>query len=224
MKREELSQYNFLYSGWQQRRIEKIEKIFGREFFKDKSVLELACGYGDIGKHFRDVCGSVLTFTEGREQHLEVISINNPGSTVIQLDQETNWNLNQKFDVLIHFGVMYHLNNWKQDLECAMKHSDLIILESEIADTDKLVEYKIVDDPSGYDQALNSEGICTRPSASMVEKVFEDNGFTYTRYDDGDLNDGIHTYDWKVTGSADVEGYNRDNGLGLRRFWVAKRK
>lgn len=213
-----------MYTGWQQRRIEKIEKLFGKEFFKDKSVLEVACGYGHIGKYFREVCGANLTFTEGRQEHLEFISQNNPDSTVMQLDQETNWNLNKKFDVLIHFGVMYHLNNWQQDLECALKHSDLIILESEIADTDKLVAYKIIDDPNGYDQALNPAGIATRPSAAYVEKIFEDNGFTFTRYDDADLNDGVHRYDWPVTCSADVDNYNRGNGLGLRRFWIAKRK
>ena len=223
MIRDDFDKYNAHYKGWQQRRIEKIEKIFGEDFFKDKSILELACGFGDIGKHFREKRGANLTFCEGRKEHLSYIQDNNPGSEVLQLDQETNWNLERKFDAIIHFGVMYHLDNWKQDLECTLKHSDLIILESEIADSNNLIEKKVVD-PDGYDQAINEKRIATRPSASYVEKVFTDNGFEFTRYDDADLNDGIHRYDWTVTGDADRDNYGRGDGGGLRRFWIAKRK
>lgn len=223
MKREENGRFMDHYRGWRPTRIKKIENIFGTEFFKDKTILELACGYGDIGKHFRENYGSIVTFAEGREEHLPFIQENNPDSEVLHLDQENNWNLNKKFDIIIHFGVMYHLDNWKQDLECTMKHTDLIILESEIADTNKVVELKIVD-PKGYDQAINDNGIATRPSASYVEKVFEENGFSYVRYDDADLNDGIHRYNWEVSGDADREGYTRNHGGGLRRFWVARRK
>jgi len=223
MIRDQVGRFMDHYRGWRPKRIEKIEKIFGVDFFKEKTILELACGYGDIGKHFKENCGSIVTFAEGREEHLPFIKENNPDCEVIHLNQENNWNLNKIFDVVIHFGVMYHLDNWKQDLECTLKHTDLVILESEIADSDKLMEFKIVD-PNGYDQAISEGRIATRPSASYVEKVFEDNGFSFVRYDDGDLNDGIHCYDWKVSGAAERPGYNRNDGGGLRRFWVAKRK
>jgi SAM-dependent methyltransferase len=223
MKREENSKFMDHYRSWRPVRIKKIEQIFGEDFFKGKSILELACGFGDIGKHFKENRGANVTFTEGRVEHIQNIQENNPGSEVFQLDQENEWNLNRKFDIVIHFGVMYHLDNWKQDLECALKHTDLIILESEIADTNKIFEAKVID-PDGYDQAINDKKIATRPSASYVEKVFEDNGFEFKRYDDADLNDGIHRYDWVVTGDAERENYNRNDGGGMRRFWVAKRK
>lgn len=223
MNREDNPKYLQHYRTWRQKRIEKIEKIFGENFFNKKTILEVACGFGDIGKHFREKRGAVLTFAEGREEHLPFIKENNPNSEVIHLNQEYKWNLKRKFDAIIHFGVMYHLDNWKMDLDCTLKHSDLIILESEIADSNKLIEKKIID-PESYDQAINEKKIATRPSASYVEKIFSDNGFDYIRYDDADLNDGIHCYDWQVTGNADKENYGRFDGSGLRRFWVARKK
>lgn len=223
MNREQNSKFMDHYRTWRPTRIKKIEQIFGEDFFRDKTLLELACGFGDIGKHFGENRGAIVTFSEGRKEHISYIEENNPGCEVIHLDQEYEWNLERKFDVIIHFGVMYHLDNWKQDLECTLKHTDLVILESEIADSDKMIEKKVVD-PIGYDQAINEKRIATRPSASYVEKVFEDNGFEFTRYDDTDLNDGYHCYDWKVTGAAEKPDYGRNDGGGLRRFWVAKRK
>ena len=141
MKREEGGRFMDHYRGWRPKRISKIESIFGKEFFKDKTILELGCGYGDIGKHFVEKLGSIVTFAEGRQEHIPFIKENNPNSKVVLLDQEKLWNFDEKFDVIIHFGVMYHLKNWKQDLECALKHTDLIILESEIADSDKIFEF-----------------------------------------------------------------------------------
>lgn len=223
MKRNETDKYKNHYAGWQQKRIQKIEKAFGREFFQGKKILELACGYGDIGKYFREHLGAELTFAEGRIEHLPIIQDNNPGSKVFHLDQEYPWSFDSKFDVIIHFGVMYHLNNWEQDFKCALNMSDIIILESEIADSDEIIEFKFLD-PDGYDQALNPEKIATRPSARYVEKIFEDNGFNFTRYDDEDLNDGIHCYNWKVQNTAHHGIYTRSMGVGQRRFWIAKKK
>lgn len=223
MEREQSGKYMDHYRTWRPIRVQKIESILGKEFFKDKTILELACGYGDIGKHFRENLGAKVTFAEGRKEHLSFISENNPDSEVIHLNQENEWNLGKRFDVLIHFGVMYHLENWKQDLECALKHSDLIILESEIADSnDPKFEQKFID-PVSYDQSIHPEMKATRPSAGYVESVFAENGFSFIRYDDSDLNAGFHRYDWVVTGNAENAATDRNVGGGLRRFWIARK-
>lgn len=212
------------YEDWRRKRITKIENIFGKDFFKEKSILELACGYGAIGKHFRENLKSIVTFAEGRQEHHQNIRENNPDSEIILLNQENEWNLNKKFDVLIHFGVLYHLDNWRQDLKCTMNHSDIIILESEIADTfNENAEFKYKDSIE-LDQALSESRIATRPSAQLVEKEIIKNGGTYIRYDDADLNSSIHVYDWVVSGEADkTSTYNKDTGIGKRRFWVIKK-
>jgi hypothetical protein len=207
------------YIGWRETRINKIQQIFGKEFFKNKTVLELACGYGYLGKYFREELGSIVTFAEGQRSYLEEIEKLNPGldtSEIICLDQDKPWSLNRKFDVIVHFGVMYHLDNWKQDLECTANHTDLIILESEIFDSDgPESELKIIDIDS-YDQALNR--VATIPSAAYVESELTKHGFKFTRYDDRELNYNQHHYDWIQNNQK--TGHVR----GQRRFWVCKRE
>jgi SAM-dependent methyltransferase len=217
--------FNLYYDDWQKNRINKIEQIFGKEYFKDKTILEVACGYGDIGKYFRENLGSNVTFAEGRKEHLPFIMENNPGSKVIELNQENLWDLGEKFDIVIHFGVTYHLDNWKQDFECAMNHAkSVMIYETEIADSkNPFGEFKFKD-IDGYDQALSESKICTRPSAAYVENEIQRLGGTFVRYDDADLNANIHTYSWELSGAADTNpDYNRSSGVGMRRFWSIKK-
>jgi hypothetical protein len=210
------------YVGWRQTRIAKIEQIFSKEFFKDKTVLELASGYGYLGKYFREELGSIVTFAEGNEEFIKEIQNLNPevdASEIICLDQNKLWNLNKKFDVIIHFGVMYHLDNWIQDLECAANHTDLIILESEVCDSDDPeFEIKIIDINS-YDQALViHDRKATIPSAAYVESELTKHGFKFTRYDDADLNHDQHHYNWIV------KNENKNHVRGQRRFWICKRE
>lgn len=220
MKRED-GKFNLWYQDWQNNRINKMEQIFGKEYFKDKTILEVACGYGDIGKHFRENLGAIVTFAEGRKEHLPFITENNPGSKVFELNQENFWNLGEKFDIVIHFGVTYHLDNWKQDFECAMNHTkSVMFFETEIADSkNPFGEFKFKD-VDGYDQAMSESKICTRPSATYIEHEIQRLGGTFVRYDDADLNANIHNYSWELTGSADTNlEYSRAAGVGMRRFW-----
>jgi SAM-dependent methyltransferase len=214
-----MSNFEGTYVGWRSVRIEKILQVFDKNFFKDKSVLELGCGHGHIGKHFTEKFGSIVTLAEGDPAFIENIRNNNRNSEVIVLDQDKPWDLKKKFDVVIHWGVLYHLDNWQQDLDCACKHTDLLFLESEVADSDDpTFEFKF-NDHSGFDQALNTKA--TRPSAAYIESELKKNGFEFVRYDDADLNYFSHTYDWKVTNDPShcvVERY------GFRRFWIARRK
>jgi len=222
VKQRDEHRFQHHYVGWRQTRINKIEQIFGKEFFKDKTVLELACGYGDIGKYFKENLHSDVTFAEGREEHLPFIRGNVPDCKILHINQENSWELKTKYDVIIHFGVMYHLDNWKQDLECTLRHSDIIILESEIADSnDPTFEQKFTDLDS-YDQAMNPKNLATRPSAAYVESVFIENGFSFVRYDDDDLNSSFHDYTWTVSNSTQSNSV-RDVGVGKRRFWVARK-
>lgn len=214
------------YDGWRQKRIKKILDIFGKDYFKHKLILEVGCGYGDIGKYFREKIGAEVMFTEGREEHLSIIADNNPGAQIFHLNHENAWKIDfadspkKKFDAIIHFGLLYHLDNWKQDLECTLKHSDLIILESEVADSNEKIEHKLIDS-GGYDQAINQTRRSTRPSAAYVESILTENGFSFKRYDDSDLNSLFHKYDWVVTESDKTQDWNM---RGYRRFWIVKRE
>ena len=105
------------YIEWRRTRIEKVESLFGKDFFKGKKMLELGCAMGHTGRHFEEL-GATVTFAEGRPEIVETIDKINPDSKIIQLDQEHEWDLGERFDIIIHWGVLYHLDHWKEDLAC----------------------------------------------------------------------------------------------------------
>ena len=130
------------------------------------------------------------------------------------LNQNKIWELEKKFDIVIHWGVLYHLNDWKSDLISTLKHSDLIFLESEVSDSDDVNFDLKIKEKDGYDQAL--DGIGSRPSANNVELFIKNLGFDIERFDDENLNSTFHQYNWKVTNTNTWRH-------GLRRFWIIKK-
>jgi len=212
------------YVGWRTTRINKIIELFGKEFFDGKTLLELGCGYGDIGMFFQSL-GAKITLAEGRQEHVDEIKRRHKNIEVICLDQNKPWDLNRKFDIIIHSGVLYHLEHWKKDLECVLNHSNLLILESEVANrsSDK---FELLHIEQGHDQAISGQAI--RTSAAYIEKELTKLGATFIRYDDSDLNytdnskkrkKGYvwHMYDWKVDNNG------REWFRGQRRFWVVRK-
>lgn len=53
------------YEYWRAKRIVAIVEHYGENFFKGKKILELGCGYGDIGKVLISI-GAEVIFCEGR--------------------------------------------------------------------------------------------------------------------------------------------------------------
>lgn len=170
------------YAGWRNKRISKIQNIFGKSFFKNKKILELGCGLGDIGIHFKSL-GAHVTFAEGRHNNILEFNQKYPLEKIIELNQNDAWSLNEKFHIIIHWGVLYHLDNWQQDLKSALNHTNLLFLESEVSDSDDPnFEIKVDEESEKYDQSLTGKG--SRPSAQYIEKVLSECGATFTRYDD----------------------------------------
>lgn len=203
------------YDDWREKRVRKIVKIFGESFFENKTLLELGAGTGKNGKMFEQM-GSKVTYAEARQEHLNVLLENDPHAETILLDQDYEWNLNRKFDVIVHWGVLYHLRNWRQDLICATQHSNLIFLESLVSVSED-PEHEIILQEEGYDQAINGFG--SRPSAPMIEAHLNQLGCKFTRYDDSDLNSSFHQYDWIVS-----ETNPEDVAMGCRRFWIVEKE
>jgi hypothetical protein len=207
--------FNGHYDDWRKKRIDKIVSIYGKDFFDGKTILELGAGTGKNGLMFAAM-GAKVTYAEARQEHLNVLLSNNPNVETILLDQDAEWNLGRKFDIVIHWGVLYHLDNWKRDLSCTIKHSNLIFLESIVCVSDD-PNFEVKLHEEGYDQALHNIG--SRPSAPMIESHLNQIGCTFTRYDDGDLNSSSHKYDWVVS-----ETDQRDIAMGCRRFWIVKHR
>jgi len=201
------------YVEWRRTRIAKLEQIFGREFFKGKTVLECGAGNGKIGKFLREEWGADVQFTEGRPELVAEICRNNPGAIVHQVNHERPWGIG-KFDFIIHWGLLYHLNKWREDLAESVAHLNpggVLALESEVLDYDDIREQKESEGVELDDQAL--WGVGTQMTPSAVEAELRKLNLKFKRYDDTDLNAHFHHYDW----DANNTGFCR---YGQRRFWI----
>jgi len=208
---------NTHYNGWRQVRIKKLVSILGEDWFKGKKILEVACGWGHIGQSLAQK-GAIITFTTCHEGDVPKIKeYNDTDANIFIIDHENKWKLDIEFDLVIHWGLLYHLDKWEQDLDIAISHTkEYLCLESEVSDSlDPHFEIKVEERwPNGSFHNLG-----TRPSPSNIERVLEKNGMKFTRYDDTDLNVAYHKYNWRhgtIPNSWGTGGY--------RRFWMAKKE
>lgn len=212
--------FNTCYNRWRETRVNKLISLFGNDW-SGKKVLELACAHGNIGLYLKTL-GADITFADAREQHLAKVLEKDSTAKTILVDQDTAWDINQEFDIILHFGVLYHLDNWKQDLKSALKHTQTLILESAVADADYEYEYKLHEDDEGGQNAFNKVG--TLPSATSIENYITSLGYTFTRFDDDSLNTNWFKYDWQVSNpdlsSINVSSYEDKPLFGGRRFWL----
>ena len=132
-----------------------------------------------------------------------------PHIKTLLIDGDTD-NILDKYDVIVHWGLLYHLNEIEIHLQKIAQKCNVLFLETEVADSDDNTFY-IQTNEIGYDQAFNGTGI--RPSPSYVEKVLEKNGFQFKLVNDSIINSDFHNYDWPVNNTKTWRH-------GLRRFWI----
>ena len=217
---EQMARFDGHYFEWSARRIEAIIDWYGGDWFRDKRVLEVGAGYGDIGLAFWQL-GADVTWTEGRKEHVDVLRQRLsmvPAERIMLLDAEGGLKLPEgtpRFDLVVHLGLLYHLDEWRPSLIDAAEMAPFMVLETEVCDSsDPSVEVK-VEEHDGYDQALHGTG--SRPSAEMIEGVMAGAGLHYQRLADDRCNASIHVYDWPVTNSKQWKD-------GQRRWWWCGRE
>ena len=201
--------FNGHYSGWVNSRMNGIKKYIGPEFFEGKTLLELGGGYGYNGNEFSKM-GAIITSSDARPEYVEHILRTNSHfkhSFVFDCEKDA---LTENYDIILHWGVLYHLKEIDAHLAHISEHCQVLLLETEVADSDDPT-FCIETEEDGFDQAFHSKGI--RPSAAYVETVLQRNGFSFQRIEDPILNYEFHRYDWVSTNSGTWEH-------GQRRFWV----
>ena len=217
------------YNDWFKTRFEKAKNIFGKDWFLGKKILELGACHGDFGLEFTKM-GSTVTYSDARYEHLQSIQqkLQVP-SKLIQLDQNFEYNLGEKFDLVLHFGVLYHLENWKQDLKCALNHSNLMLLETVVHPDNSIEDYW--DEGSDYQY---DEYNCLHPffTEISVEKTLTNLGAKFVRFDNRELNTfgWLHNnvviqnvYDWTTDNYLLYQPKIKENieyRTHYRRFWL----
>lgn len=200
---------------WRRRRLTAIVQHHGAAWFAGARVLELGCGYGDVGATLLTL-GADVTFSDGRQEHLDVVAARYPSlpaDRLVRYDAEDHWPFEERFDLVVNMGLVHHVDHWRRSIVGAMRSADHLVLEAEVCDSAD-PEYVVKTAESGPGQALSGTG--SRPSAAFVERVLRDGGFRHERVADSRCNAGPHRYDWPLTGSGGWEH-------GQRRFWFARR-
>lgn len=185
-----------------------VKKYISPDYFKSKTLLEIGCGHADIGHMFYEL-GANVTSSDVRGEHLENVKQKYPHIKTLQIDGD-NDSIKDKYDIIVHWGLLYHLREIEAHLENVSQNCDVLLLETEVSDSDDK-DFFISTNEDGYDQAFNAKGI--RPSESYVEHVLEKNGFQFKLVKDPILNSGFHCYDWNISNSKTWRS-------GLRRFWI----
>jgi len=200
------------HPDWQVNRINFILSKYPAEFFKGKRILELGAYNGYIGAYF-SALGAEVHCVEGRQENVDKIKKDYPNVTVECADLDTSfWNFG-KWDIIINFGLVYHLEKFhKEHLINCINNCDLMFFESVIYDSFKPEVY--FRNEQGDDQSLTNTG--GTPSTSYVENIFNEVGVAYTKYSDSSLNNWEHKYNWPDTGFKMFNQF-------WRRFWIVKK-
>jgi hypothetical protein len=217
---------NFLfYQEWTNKRVNRIVDIFGASWFNDKTVLELGAAHGDIGIELLKL-GADVTFSDARYEHLNSIGdkLNEfafmPKTQLI--DQNKPYEMGKKFDLVLHLGVLYHIENWKQDLECALNHTNTMILETLVSPS------KVTDHP------IYGTYKCKSPNLTqeLIEGHLTDLGCKFIRYDTAELDSvgqwlqpdikNNHFYSWNENWIP-IKHPNPKDMNHYRRFWLVLR-
>ena len=233
IRNDDLLFSSIFYVNWRKKRLRKLFKIFD---VNNKKILELGAASGKIGQILSKF-GAFVTIADARLNLLNKCQKSNIKK--IQVDNDLIWHSkfnNQKFDLIIHWGLLYHLKNWKKDLEQCVKKSKYICLETVVYDSNKTSD-EFTNIESGLDQSIHLTA--SIPTQDAIEMHLKYLGCSYKRFDNEDLdtyipvkhhyikilrllhffkkdkNIIIHKYSWKNT-------YKNIPTDLTRRFWLIK--
>jgi SAM-dependent methyltransferase len=204
------------YDEWTDNRLAWILRSFGDDVFKGRSVLDIGGGTGHIARRALDLGARSAEVVEGRLENIRAAEPRE-GLTFTHANLERGLtSAADAYDVVINFGVIYHVVNWEPMLiESVARARELVVIETEVVDAENEATRYVMEDRRLYDQALT--GIGSRPSEFEIDRLLARVPNTRaSKALDGSLNAGFHRYDWE----------NRLEGMfaaGMRRFWSAVR-
>lgn len=187
--------------------------------WKGMRVLEVGAGLGRIGDAFATL-GFDVTSTDGRPANVERMRARGREAFVLDLEEVRPEDLGG-YDLVIAFGVIYHLDDPGPFLRSCGETARVLLLETAVCDAAEPVLQPVKERSRGWrgeDQALHGRGC--RPSPAWVERTVREAGFTRVR----DVSTAIGNwvigrFDWDLRDSGEVK---RD-GMNLRKMWVCEK-
>lgn len=159
--------------------------------------------------------GRAQNITFGRLKHRKVERLR-----FQQANLEEDFSSFGRFDLMIHFGLLYHIRNTEQHLKTCFRMTDEIVHETVVMDSKDPQQIVFCQERADVEEEA-LEGVGCRPSPAWVERVAQECGFTVHRYFTADLNAGNYFfYDWKALNNGRGTG---SNDFQLRRFWRFQR-
>lgn len=219
------------HDQWNQKLSKKIIQLFGEDWFSQKNVLEVGCGHGLTGIELLKL-GSNVVFSDIRKEFLLELaqylhSVNLPVNCA-EIDHNNDYEFNMQFDLVIHIGLLYHLKNWKKDLENSFKHSNTVILESRVYPFNEIHEELSIGNDFGYSSPHLEEVFL---GEKTIENHLEQIGCKFIKFTSSDLNSYgwendqaivHHVYDWTYESVKKnlMLSRNQNDIVQFRRLWL----
>ena len=181
-------------------------------------ILEVGAGLGRIGDAFRYL-GFDVTSTDGRPEHVDRMRYRGCNAFILDLDSVHAEDF-AGYDIVLAFGVLYHLREPERFLTSCGENARVLLLESCVSDSTQLDIPKVKEKTGwrGQDQALHAVGC--RPSPTAIERACKNAGFDVIR----DISSPIANwsqgrFDWEPRGNGEW----RREDMNLRRMWICER-
>ena len=183
------------FNKWRIKKCEKLIKHFGIKWFYKKKILEIGCGFGNVGLFFKSL-GAEVHFNDARVENLNEVIKKEPKAKIYCFDCEKAKPLAEHYDLIIDFGVLYNLNYWEKHLINLLNSCDYLCLDTAVNKYKNDTEFKIINFSYSNPQHGPFNNIGTLTSAYNIENVFKNKSIKFIRYDDKQLNDDL-IYDWQ---------------------------
>lgn len=200
---------NDFYKKCNEQRIYFLKNKFGDDYFKSKTVLDLGGGVGYISNELSKL-GADCTVYEGREENINIGKNKFPHIKFIKVDLEDQIPID-KFDIVLNFGVFYHLKNPENFLiKTSSLFNDMMLLDGNVSTNGSRYQ---MDNPDDYDQSIHGE----------IKLVTDDDiSYLFKNFNIENVNIELNEIG-KITGSP----YDYVNGCDFlsdnnmkRTFWI----
>lgn len=180
-------------------------------------ILEVGCGTGEIGEEFVKL-GAQVVSVDARPEHIIEMRKRFPDRPCwpVDLDDpEMGWGVSS-VDIILCWGILYHLSTPRDFLERCAKIAPVIYLETQVLDSSEALVRPAIE--SGPDQSINGQGC--RPSPRWIEETLGRMGYEVEDISSGVANWQGAVFDWTPIN----DGLSMRNGAMLRKMYICKRR